>query len=70
MWRGDGKELFFLEEHTLMAVEINTRNGKVIAGSPRPLFDVNIEDQERRNRYLVSQDGQRFLFIVKDDGQR
>jgi WD40 repeat protein len=69
MWRGDGKELFFLEGHTLMAVEINTESGKVIAGSPRPLFNVNIEDEERRNRYLVSQDGKRFLFIVKDDRQ-
>lgn len=66
MWRGDGKELFFLAGHTLMAVELSIESGKVIASSPRPLFNVNIEDEERRNRYLVSQDGQRFLFIVKD----
>lgn len=65
MWRGDGQELFYLEEHTMVAVELQFANRQVIVGPPRPLFNVNIEGQERRNRYLVTRDGQRFLVLVK-----
>lgn len=66
MWRGDGKELFYLQNHLLMSVEVETDAQKFSSGTPRPLFEVNIEDSERRNRYLVTRDGQRFLVLVKD----
>jgi serine/threonine protein kinase len=65
MWRGDGQELFYLDGHTMVAVELQFADKRVIARQPRPLFNVNIEDQERRNRYLVTRDGQRFLVLVK-----
>ena len=65
MWRGDGRELFYLDGHTMVAVELQFADQRVIARQPRPLFNVNIEDQERRNRYLVTRDGQRFLVLVK-----
>jgi len=65
MWRGDGQELFYLDGHTMVAVELQFADQKVVARQPRPLFNVNIEDQERRNRYLVTRDGQRFLVLVK-----
>jgi serine/threonine protein kinase len=64
-WRGDGKELFFLEGNTLMAVEVNTEGVSFSAGTPRPLFSVNIEDQQRRNRYIATRDGQRFLVVLR-----
>jgi Tol biopolymer transport system component len=64
-WRGDGKELFFLDGNTLMAVEVNTEGASFSAGTPRPLFSVNITDEERRNRYLASRDGQRFLVVLR-----
>jgi serine/threonine protein kinase len=64
-WRGDSKELFYLEGHTLMAAELTTDGVRRGADSSRALFTPNIEDQERRNRYLVTKDGQRFLMIVK-----
>jgi serine/threonine protein kinase len=64
-WRGDGKELFFLEGNTLMAVEVNTEGASFSAGTPRPLFSVNIEVEERRNRYIATKDGQRFLVVLR-----
>ena len=65
MWRGDGRELFYLEGHTMLAVELQFNGRQVVARQPRPLFTVDIEDSERRNRYLVTGDGQRFLVLVK-----
>jgi eukaryotic-like serine/threonine-protein kinase len=64
MWRADGNELFYLEGGTLMSVQIQTNGSSLVAGAPKPLFKMNVEDQERRNRYLVSKDGL-FLFILK-----
>jgi serine/threonine protein kinase len=64
-WRGDGKELFFLEESTLMAVEVNTDGASFSAGTPKPLFSVNIEAEQRRNRYIGAKDGQRFLVVLR-----
>lgn len=65
MWRGDGRELFYLEGHTMLAVELQFKGQQVVARQPRPLFNVVIEDSERRNRYLVTSDGQRFLVLIK-----
>jgi eukaryotic-like serine/threonine-protein kinase len=64
-WRGDGKELFFLEGNTLMAVEVNTEGSSFSAGTPKPLFSVNIEADQRRNRYIATRDGQRFLVVLR-----
>jgi Tol biopolymer transport system component len=66
MWRADGKELFYLEGGMLMSVQIETNGDRLVAGAPRPLFKMNVEDQERRNRYLVSKDG-RFLVLLKSN---
>ena len=65
MWRADGKELFYLEGRTLLSVQIETSGNRLVASAPRPLFNTNIEDEERRNRYLVSKDGL-FLVVTKN----
>jgi hypothetical protein len=49
-----------------MAVEVRTDDGTFLTGTPTPLFTVNIEESERRNRYLTTADGQRFLVVVRD----
>jgi hypothetical protein len=64
-WRGDGKELFYLDGATLTAVEVNTEGTSFSAGTPKPLFGVNIEAEQRRNRYIATQDGQRFLVVLR-----
>ena len=65
-WRGDGKELFYLEpDNRLMAVSINldTQTGKVDVGSPVPLFTTHLAGPQfdSSRQYIVSKDGQRFL---------
>jgi len=64
-WRGDGKELFYLDGNTLTAVEVNTDGLTFSAGAPKPLFSVNIEAEQRRNRYIATKDGQRFLVVLR-----
>jgi hypothetical protein len=66
MWRGDGRELFYLDRHTLTAVQISVDGTRLTASVPERLFTANFEDEERRNRYAVTRDGQRFLVIVRD----
>jgi eukaryotic-like serine/threonine-protein kinase len=62
-WRGDGKELFYLDaKDRMMAVEVKTgfSNGKPTfeASAPKPLFETNAYGL---GPYTVSADGQRFL---------
>lgn len=63
-WRGDGKELYYLRGNHVMAVDISAEGPAFSATPPRQLFDVNIEPEERRNRFVVTKDGQRFLVIA------
>jgi len=63
-WRGDGKELYYLRGNHVMSVDINAEGSAFSAAPPRQLFDVNIEPEERRNRFVVTRDGQRFLVIA------
>ena len=62
MWRGDGKELFFLTaDGQMMAVAVNTGSQFEI-GNPEPLFQTGISPGTGGNRqYAVTKDGQRFL---------
>lgn len=43
-WRRDGKELFYLApDTTLMAVDVQARDGSLVLGAPRPLFVTNTD---------------------------
>ena len=61
-WRHDGRELFYVEESTLMAVSVSTEQGFVL-GQPQRLF----ESEDLRAgayggpQYDIAADGQRFL---------
>jgi hypothetical protein len=59
-WRKDGAELFYVAGSTLMAVDVKARGDDFQAGTPRRLFDVPLPEP-RRNRFVVTRDGQRFL---------
>jgi Tol biopolymer transport system component len=64
-WRRDGGELYYLEANTLKAVEVNVGSGGTRDGSLRTLFTPPIDPQRmRRNRYVVTRDGRRFLVVV------
>jgi Tol biopolymer transport system component len=58
-WRGDGRELFYLDATgTMTAVPIDLTHSSP-AGVTRPLFPVGVVSAN--NMYAVSRDGQRFL---------
>jgi hypothetical protein len=61
MWRGDGKELFYLSQGTLMAVSIDVTGDGITPGPPQPLFVVGAPGFNPSNTYAVTADGQRFL---------
>jgi Tol biopolymer transport system component len=64
MWRGDGRELFYLAmDRRLMSADIST-TGIMEIGVPRKLFNAPVpRDYATRNRYVVSDDGQKFLML-------
>ena len=66
-WRGDGKELFYLKDNTLMAVPVESTGNGVSVGTPTPLFNVKLDDDMKRNRYLVTKDGQHILVLTKTE---
>ncbi len=63
-WRRDGKELFYVEGKRLMAVQVNSDGQIFRPGVPKPLFEVLLENEDRRSRYQVAANGQRFLVNV------
>jgi Tol biopolymer transport system component/predicted Ser/Thr protein kinase len=65
-WRGDGKELFYVERDNLMAVDIHADGDTLSPGIPHPLFKVPPSVQHR-NRYVATRDGQRFLVVVPEE---
>lgn len=67
-WRRDGKELFYIRGDRLTAVEVSTGAPEFDAGTPKPLFE-KILSEQRRNRYVASPDGQKFLVVVPQEEQ-
>ncbi len=61
-WRGDGRELFYVEGDALMAVSMTTKPAFLV-GSARRLFDGQDAFVGRGHRYDVSADGQRFVMV-------
>jgi Tol biopolymer transport system component len=64
LWRGDGKELFYLGgDRKVTAVEVNTETGTFTHSTPRDLFETRISkgDGHPGRQYAVASDGQRFL---------
>jgi len=68
-WRRDGKELFYIGQKKLMAVEVKTDANFLQASIPRPLFEIPLlPTTAGRNSYVVTSDGQRFAFNVAAEG--
>ena len=70
-WRGDGKELFYLAaDGKLMASDVIADDSRFATRPPNALFDTRIRGLfvERRNHYVVTRDGQRFLFNLTAEG--
>ena len=63
VWRADGRELFFLSDDAVMAVDVHAGPGGFEWSAPRALF--RIPDLQTIPRgFTVSADGQRFIAVV------
>ncbi len=71
VWRGDGRELFYVApDNTIMAVDVREGSTQIEFGMPRPLFQAAIAVLPARQpswTWDVAPDGQRFLIIVSRD---
>lgn len=71
IWRGDGKELFYLSsDDKIMAVDVRERDSTIEFGTPRQLFQPPFfapPSPVRAWRYDVAADGQRFLVTVSKE---
>jgi hypothetical protein len=66
-WRRDGKELFYLApDGKLMVASVTSAGSHFETGTPSPLLDTGITGAfiDRRNQYVATRDGQRFLVNV------
>jgi len=62
-WSADGKTIYYRGlDAKIMAVSVET-GAAFSAGVPRALFDARIQAGQRRNSFLVSRDGQKFLLL-------
>jgi Tol biopolymer transport system component len=68
-WRGDGKEIFYLDSgHRMMAADVSTEPGFKTA-TPHPLFtSAAISGNQVLFQYDVTRDGKRFLLISPLEG--
>jgi Tol biopolymer transport system component len=64
-WRGDGKEIFYLDrDNKLVSVAVNSQGASLVVGAARPLFEVRSWTEDSLGFgyvYDVTADGQRFL---------
>lgn len=72
MWRANGKELFYVTDAKLMSVDVNIGTKGFQSGVPKVLFEHPRllrfpTNTTLRNRYVVTKDGQRFLFVVQPE---
>lgn len=64
MWRGDGKELFFLQrDGSLLAVDVQGIGDTFEASAPKPLFRI-----ARLEHVDATPDGQRFIVSTRAQG--
>ncbi len=67
-WNPNGKELFYRNGNKMMVVDVSRRDGDLMLGQPRVLFEQRYAFGTAQTiaSYDVSSDGQRFV-MVKDD---
>jgi serine/threonine protein kinase/Tol biopolymer transport system component len=67
VWRGDGRELFFLSEGKMMATEVKANGSGVDIGNARLLFDA-LTGFGPTTHYDVTRDGKRFIVAEIGEG--
>jgi len=68
-WRGDSRELYYIGEGKMWAVDISARGDTIVAGSPQALFNHGGVAAHGGSyfSYAVTADGQKFLLTSRRD---
>ena len=67
-WRGDGRELFFIDYQGRMMSATVERGSPPKIGVPRKLFDTGLIPDPTVNQYAVTRDGLKFLVLEPRKG--
>ena len=67
-WRGDGRELFFIDPQGKMMSATVERGSPPKIGIPRKLFDTRLAPDPTVNQYAVTEDGLKFLVLEPRKG--
>ena len=67
-WRGDGRELFFIDDQGRMMSTTVERGSPPKIGVPRRLFDTGLIPDPTVNQYAVTRDGLKFLVLEPRKG--
>ena len=67
-WRGDGRELFFIDVAGKMMTAAVERESPPQIGTPRKLFDTGLIPDPTINQYSVTPDGRKFLVLEARKG--
>ena len=62
-WSADGKTIYFRGLDMKMMAAAVDAGTTFTAGVPQPLFDARLQPGQRRNSFLVTRDGQKFLIL-------
>ena len=62
-WSRDGKEIFYVEDDTLIAVSVNTKPIFAVGSAERLFSDPNFANYSPQQTYDVTADGQRFVMV-------
>jgi Tol biopolymer transport system component len=62
-WRGDGRELFFIDPQGKVMSATVERGSPLKIGIPRKLFDTQLVPDPKINQYAVTGDGLKFLVL-------
>ena len=63
-WRADGRELFYLTLDGMMMSVALTPGTAILPGTPKPLFQTDLNVSSIIDQYAVTGDGQRFLILT------
>jgi Tol biopolymer transport system component len=66
-WRGDGRELFFIDNEGLM-MSATVERGSSQVGVPKKLFNTGLIPDPTINQYAVAGDGRKFLVLEPRKG--
>ena len=67
-WRGDGRELFFIDPQGKMMSATLERGAPLKIGTPKKLFDTGLTPEPNINQYAVTEDGLKFLVLEPRKG--